>query len=63
MCECITQVNDAIEEKNATLTLVMFPDKESRVLITTKNTDPNGINYIPNIYAPYCPFCGVKYDE
>lgn len=67
-CQCITQMNEALEPHNARLDVPMLVDMkdgrttlEVRVQVPCYKIDPKKRKPLPALLAQYCPFCGDRY--
>jgi len=61
MCNCISEVNKMLAERNAQLVIPIFgpqrPFVETDKIETKKRGKP------PRMFATFCPFCGEKYAD
>ena len=64
MCDCNKQMTEALKEHNANLDIPMnLQGKGTKVVIATRKRDSSRRVKLPFLFATYCPFCGVKYDD
>lgn len=69
MCECVSKVNDLLEEKgvDAEVSQAFALDGTcSRTMVQlARRSDPTKPpkRSTPNLYASHCPFCGEPYAE
>jgi hypothetical protein len=66
MCDCASNMNEMLVEKNTRLAcafrivrghLVAIP-----TLLSTEKINRYGPQKLPLVVPTFCPFCGVKYD-
>jgi hypothetical protein len=65
-CNCITEVNAAIADKNGELAVGLAITKDlgliAKLLIGVEKKDKSKRVKPPIVSATFCPFCGVKFD-
>ena len=64
MCNCIERVNEEMKTNNFNMRIdVPFTmSKVRRCCIEVEKIDPKGKKKV-RLFASYCPFCGVDYNE
>ncbi|NHC05897.1 hypothetical protein [Azonexus fungiphilus] len=64
MCNCGTELNKALAEKNGRLAMALQVTSSmglrSRLCIATEKIDKTKRKPVPTVVANYCPFCGEK---
>jgi len=62
MCECIKQMDDALEAHNGKLSVGFGVTQDMglvmRLMIGTEKIDKTKRKPVPYVYAAFCPFCG-----
>jgi hypothetical protein len=63
MCDCIEKVNERLLEKNLKLETIFSLSEgiERKLVLHTRHAATN--RPASKLCFPYCPFCGVKYEE
>jgi len=62
MCECLDQVNEKLSEQNTILDYSFLADNPRAIIATCKIESRKKLGPI-KLFAAFCPFCGVKYEE
>jgi hypothetical protein len=71
MCDCIQRIQEELEGNGSNtmldIPLVIFTKtmeiKPSRVIVATRKRDSKKRGNAMKLFATYCPFCGIPYDE
>lgn len=68
-CNCIEEVDTKLAEYNIRILVPMFiiprggGKPEPRVFVETVKIDTKKRAKTPAVFATFCPFCGLKYEE
>jgi hypothetical protein len=60
-CYCVEQANDALNEKYPGVKVLAGLGDLGRAAVATYRESGRG--RMPTLFASYCPFCGVKYED
>jgi len=69
MCNCIEEMNAALEPHNTCLDVPCRINLSSgeplpaRILLSVCKIDPKKRAQLPVLFAAFCPICGQKYEE
>lgn len=69
MCDCIERVNEKLKEANMNtvidLPLIISGNRfgVGRCCVETRKLDEKNRKKPVSLFATFCPFCGVKYEE
>lgn len=64
MCDCITEVDHKLAEKNTQIAkALVFGSSEVRLMIATEVREKKRGARAATLFATYCPFCGNAYSK
>jgi len=67
-CDCVERIDEKLDSKNLN-TVISVPlsfkkdmsDTPQRTMVVTEKKDLSVRKKPTNVFASYCPFCGIKY--